>query len=307
MNTRRLGYGERSGCANIRRFALAALLLVVGCAPGEPPPEGRTVTDDLGRTVTLPARPARLVSLAPNLTELVFAAGAGDRLVGVGTADDYPAAVAEIPRVSVFPLDFEAVAARAPDLVLATDQVNSPQAAETFAALRLPIYFFTFSRLGDVVRNLRTLGDLLGTREAAEASAAALEARLDSLRARTAGRPDAPEVLFLIGDDVLYSFGSESYIHDVIAVAGGRSVMEDVEAVAPVLSDEYVLTHPPDVIVGPWGEAYDPAVLLRHHPTWDVLPAVRNGRVYGVDPDLFFRPGPRLVDAAERLSALLNF
>jgi iron complex transport system substrate-binding protein len=292
------------------RSAAALLVLLLGatagCAREAGPPAPRSFTDDLGRTVALPHTPVRVVTLAPSLTEIVFTAGAGARLVAVGQPDDYPPAVDTLPRVSIFPVDFEAVAAQQPDLVLASADVNSPRDADTFAALGIPVVFLSFTRLADVVRAVRTVGGLLGTEGGAEAAAAALERRITALRARTGTTAVRPDVLFLIGDDVLYSFGSESYMHELIALAGGRSVMADVAAVAPVLSEEFVLTHRPDVIVLPAPGPYDPARLLRLHPTWDVVPAVRTGRVYGVDPDLFLRPGPRLVDAAERLAALLH-
>ncbi len=288
------------------RLALLALL-AAGCSRAEAPQEpGATFTDDLGRTVRLDIPAQRVVTLAPSLTEIVFAAGAGHRLVGVGQPDDYPPEVDALPRVAVFPPDFEAITALRPDLVLGTDQVNSPRAAETFDALGFPVAFFTFTRLADVVEAVRTVGGLLGTEARAAAAADVLERRIDALRTRTDTTAARPSVLFLIGDDVLYSFGSESYMHELIALAGGRSVMADVAAVAPVLNDEFVLTARPDVIVGPWGEGYDPARLLGHHPTWDVVPAVRDGRIYGIDPDIVLRPGPRLVDAAYRLAALLE-
>lgn len=285
-------------------FLLALLGTAAGCADGPEP--AAPFTDDLGRPVALAGPAARVVTLAPSLTEIVYTAGGGTRLVGVGQPDNYPPAVDTLSRFNIFPVDFEAVAALRPDLALATDQVNTPRAAETLAALDVPVAFFTFNRLADVPRVVRAVGQLLGTSADAEAAAAGLERRMDALRARTDTLAHRPTVLFLIGDDVLYSFGRESYMHELIALAGGRSIQEGTDAVAPVLNDEYVLTHRPDVIVGPWGEGYDPAALLANHPTWDVVPALRDGRVYGVDPDLFLRPGPRLVDGAETLARLLE-
>lgn len=278
-----------------------------GCGNGEAGrPAADVFTDDLGREVVIDRPVRRVVTLAPNLTEIVYAAGAGHRLAGVGMPDDYPPAVDTLPRFSVFPVDFEAVVALRPDLVLATDQVNSERDAATFAALDLPVAFLSFRGLDDVLRGIRVVGELLGTETEAAAAVDAIEARIDRLRAYTAGRETHPRVLFLIGDDVLYSFGRESYMHELIDLAGGTSVMEDVDAVAPVLSEEFVLTRRPDVIVGPWGTDYDPRRLMELHPTWDVVPAVREGRVYSVDPDLFLRPGPRLVDAAYVLADLLH-
>lgn len=284
---------------------LAALLLALGC--GRPSPEvGRTVTDDLGRTVTLPDTLRRIVPLAPNLTELLFAAGGGDRIAAVTTADTYPPAIDSLPHFSALPMDFEALAALEPDLVLATDQVNNPEDAETLAALDIPVYFFSYRDLSGMLSSLRQLGSLLGTSFAAERRAAELEARLASVEQRTAEVENPPLTLLLIGDETLFAFGDESYVHDLIARAGGRSATADIGTEAPVLSDEFVLKAQPDIIIGTYGADYDVSRLLDLHPTWDVVPAVQQERIYTIDPDLILRPGPRLVDGVERLAQLLH-
>lgn len=296
-----------------RTLNLVACLAVVlttsllGCGEDTPPtPAARTVTDALGRTIEVPDTVQRVVTLAPNITEIVFAAGAEDRLVGVTTADDFPPAVASLPHVGVLPVDFEAIAALEPDLVLANENINNPRDAETFAALDIPVYFFSFSNLGNVMESIRTTGQLLHTEAHAEATADSLAAALRALRARTDTLHNRPLTLFLISDDVPYSFGPESYVHELIEVAGGRSATAEIETPRPVLSDEFVLTREPEVIIGPFAPDYEPAHLLEHHPTWDIVPALRDGRVYSVPPNIFLRPTPRLVLAAQHLAHLLH-
>jgi ABC-type Fe3+-hydroxamate transport system substrate-binding protein len=289
---------------------LAAVLCAGGVLTGCAAPDAdrgatRTVTDDLDRTVVVPQPVRRVVTLAPNLTEIVFAAGAGSTLAAVTTADDFPPPVDTLPQVSALPVDFEAIAAQNPDLVLATDQVNPPGDAETFGALDVPIYFFSFATLADVFRAIRTTGDLLGTAAAAADSAAALEAAVDRLRRATRG-VDRPRVLVLIGDETLYAFGQESYIHTLVELAGGTSITDSIDASAPTLSEEYVLEQKPDVIVGAFGAEYDPDRLLALHPTWDVVPAVRNDRVYSLPSSLLLRPGPRLVSGAYAMARRLH-
>lgn len=297
-------------------FLLAGLLLT-GCStepsdapsdalPDTPsdalPDEG---TDALGRSVAIEPPVQRVVSLAPNLTELVFAAGGGSALVAVTTSANYPPAVDSLPKVSALPVDFESVTAAAPDLVLATTQVNAPRDAATFDALGIPVYFFSFASVADVFGALRTLGRFLGTEDVAARRADRLEARLDRLRQRTEGR-DRPRVLVLIGDDTLYAFGNGSYVHTLVEAAGGESITASLEAAAPTLSEEYVLEEQPDVIIGAWSTAYDFDRLVRLHPTWDVVPAVQNGRVCSLNPDLLLRPGPRMVDGAWALARCLH-
>ena len=287
---------------------LLMVVLVGGCGDAASDDEGRTVTDDLERSVALDPAIQRVVSLAPNLTEIAHAAGAGNRLVAITSSGDYPPPVDTLPHVSALPVDFEAVAAQKPDLVLATDQINAPGDTDTFEALDVPIYFFSFGSVDDILTSIETMGRLLGTETAAADSAAALHSSLDALRARTDSIPDAerPRVLVLVGDDTLYSFGRGSYVHTLVDVAGGKSITADIETQAPTLSDEYVLQEKPDVILGLWGSDYDPDRLLDLHPTWDVVPALKNDRVLSVPTSLLARPGPRVVEGARRLARHLH-
>lgn len=150
-------------------------LLLPGCGRSDTDQSAATVTDDLDRRVRVPQAVTRVVSLAPNLTELVYAAGAGSKLVAGTTADDYPPAVDTLTRVSALPVDFEAVAMQDPDLILATDPVNPPGDTETFSSLDLPVYLFSFSSLRDVFDGLRTMGQLLGTEAVAKNRARTLQ------------------------------------------------------------------------------------------------------------------------------------
>ncbi|PSQ83917.1 MAG: ABC transporter substrate-binding protein [Bacteroidetes bacterium QS_7_67_15] len=273
-----------------------------------------TVTDALGRRVelTLPAR--RAVSLAPNLTEIVVAAGAGGRLAGVTTADDFPpAAVDTLAQVQAYPqVDFEAVAALRPGLVLATDQVNAPRDAATLSsALGAPTYFFSFPSLASIFEAVETSGRLLGAPRRAQRAADSLRrvvrrVRQCTRRAIRRGDAERPLVLFLIGDDTLYTFSEGSYMHTLIRAAGGTSATADLATNAP-LSEEFVLEKQPDVIVGAFGTDYDPARLARLHPTWKgTVPALENGRVYSVAASLFLRPGPRVAKGARQLARRLH-
>lgn len=293
----------------MRFFCLLLLILpnLAGCgSERNNAPATRTISDDLGRGVTIPTAVRRVLTLAPSLTELVFAAGAGDKIVGVSPVDDYPHAIDTLPRYNTYPLDFEAIAALEPDLILATDQVNNPGDAETFATLGIPTIFFSYQDLNGMLRSLRTTGDLLGTAERANRAADSLEARISQLAAMTDTLASRPLTLFLVGDETLFAFGGGSYINDLITLAGGRSATADLAAQAPVLDDEFVLTQRPDVILGGFGDDYDPARLLELHPTWTLVPAVQNNRIYSLDPNLVLRPGPRLVEGAYQIAEMLH-
>jgi iron complex transport system substrate-binding protein len=274
----------------------------LGCGERKDPSEG--ITDDLGRVVRLPTQPARLISLAPNLTEIVYAAGAGDLLVAVTTADDYPDQIHSLPRISALPVDFESLAGLRPELVLATDQVNSPRDVRTFANLRIPVYFFSFASIDDIPRSMRVIGELTGRYAPADSAATALEARQARL-AEDSRNSHRPRVLYLVSSEVLYSVGRGSYVHDMIELAGGTSITRDIPSPAPVLSEEFVLTSEADVIVGTFGADFSLAAFRDGHPSWRDLSAVDEGRVYSVPSDYFHRPGPRVFDGIDTLKTLL--
>lgn len=282
------------------------LTLSTGAGCDTAPAPDRTVTDALGRTVAVSDTVRRVVPLAPNLTELVVAAGGADRLRAVTVSDNYPPALVDtLPRVQTLPVDYEALVQHTPDLVLATDQVNSPGDADPLAQMGVPTYFFSFDAVDDIFASIETLGTLMHTESTAQARADTLRRALDTLRTATA-RADRPRVLVLVGDETLYAFGGPSYVHTLIEAAGGTSITDHFESAAPTLSEEFVLQEAPDVIIGLF-EAEAPAEhLLRLHPTWDAVPALQNNRVYTVNPDLVSRPGPRVVHGAYRIATLLH-
>jgi iron complex transport system substrate-binding protein len=279
-------------------FPLFAVLMaaVTGCS--EPPVPPYTVLDDLGRRVAVPERPARIISLAPGTTEMAFAAGLGDRLVAVTDADDFPSQIEGLTRIAALPLNHEAVVALRPDLILASDQVNSKRDAEALEELGIPTFFVSIQSLPDVSRAIRSLGALFGG-VSAPAYADSLEHLLASMDDRRALALDTFSVVFLIGDETLFSFGPESYVHDMIMVAGGRSLTETMDTDAPILSEEFVLAAAPDILF----TAFDPDIerLVSLHPSWSLLPAVSSRRVYQIPPDLVLRAGPRIIAGTQAM------
>ncbi len=279
-------------------------IFVTGCSSSL---EGdRTVEDDLGRIVHLPSEIERIAPLAPSITELLFASGAGSRVVGVSTVDDFPPAVNSLPKYSLIPMDFEAIVALDLDLVVASEQVNQPKDADLFAKVGIPVYFVAVNTLEDVTRAIRDLGELFSTSEFANHRATELEDSLAVLSALTEDLLNKPDVLFLIEHTTLYAFGQGSHIHDMIHIAGGSSITSNLSTRFPILTDEFVLTSMPDVIAGSFGEEFENFQLLSSHPTWDIVPAVRSNRVYGFDSAYFLRPGPRLVKGTWEIARVLH-
>lgn len=290
----------------IARLLVLALALLAGCRPSsdEARPQPALI-DALGREVPVQAPVRSVIPLAPGLTEIAVAAGGGDRLVAVSQADNYPPWVTSLTRVSTLPLDLERIVALQPELLLADASVNRQDHAARLAALGIPTYFFSFSSLADVPAAIRRVGHLLDTGAVAEASARAFEERLRALGRRLPAGP-RPRVLVLIGDDTLFAFGGGSYIHELVALAGGESVTARFPGEGVILSHEYVLEAAPEVIVVAAAGPYDPAAFARRHRALRIVPAVRDERIYAIPPDLLLRAGPRLVDGAEALAALIR-
>ncbi len=266
------------------------------------------VEDALGRLVSVPLSPQRIVSLAPSATETIFAAGAHVQLVAVSAVDNYPPDVDSLAKITVFPaVDYERLVALQPDLVFASTDVQGPDLADRLSDFGIPVFFLDGSTLDDIFNNVRLVGSLAQTNEKADAHADLLVSSVEQMRQLVSeSGGDSSKVLVLVGDRELYSFGGDSYINEMVAIAGGKSISAEVDMEAPVLSDEFVLAEQPDVIILAQGDDYDPGRLLENHPSWRVLPAVEHGRVFSMDPDLLLRPGPRVVDGILQMTLFIS-
>lgn len=281
-------------------FALLALSAAAHAANAE-----IVVTDDTGATLRLKAPAQRIVSLAPHVTETLFAAGAGDRVVGAVEYSDYPEAAKKIPRIGGYSrLDLEAIAARKPDLVIGWASGNSPAHIDKLRALGLPVYLAQPERIDDAAANLERYGELAGTPGPARAAAAHFRARLAALRARHAARPPV-RVFYQIWKQPLMTVGGGQVISDVIRLCGGENVFADLKPLAPKVTVEAVLAADPEVIVAS-GMGESRPEWLDDWRQWKSMTAVKRDNLFFVQPDLIQRHTPRLADGAERLCAHLE-
>jgi iron complex transport system substrate-binding protein len=263
------------------------------------------VLDDAGHAVVLNAPARRIVSLAPYLTELLYAAGAGDMIVGTSEFSDYPAAARDIPRVSGGAgLDIEAVIALQPDLVLAWQSGNPEGQLERLQALGMPLFLSEPRRLPDVPRTLVRLGKLAGSEPVAQAAARAFEARYRELQQRYSGRPTVA-VFYQVWRQPLMTVNGEHLISDVIRLCGGRNVFSDLPVLAPQIDIEAVLAADPAVIIAGTGGTSE-TVELQDWKRWPMLAAVARGNLYGVQRELLVRHSPRILDGAEQVCGILE-
>jgi iron complex transport system substrate-binding protein len=263
------------------------------------------VTDDSGATLRLKEPARRIVSLAPHVTETLYAAGAGDKLVGVVEYSDFPAAARRVARIGGYSkLDLEAIAALKPDLAVGWASGNAPAHVEKLRALGIPVYLSQPERIDDVAASLERFGELAGTQPVARAAATAFRARLAELRARHGTRPKV-RTFYQIWKQPLMTVGGGQVISDVIRLCGGENVFAELKQLAPKVSVEAVLAADPDAIVASgMGEARPEWV--DDWRQWPTLAAVKHDNLFFIPPDLIQRHTPRIVEGAERLCAQLE-
>jgi len=263
------------------------------------------VTDDAGLEVELEAPARRIVSLAPHITELLFAAGAGARLVGVSEFSDYPEAARGIARIGGGGgLDLEAITALRPDLVVAWQSGNPEAAVRQLRALGMPVFISEPRRLDDVPDTLLRLGQLAGTEAAAGVQAAAFTQRHAELAGRYAGQANV-RVFYQVWDRPLMTVNGEHLISDVIRLCGGSNVFSGLPALAPQVDIEAVLAADPDVIIVGSDDAGQPAGLQAWRE-WPVMQAVAREQLYTVQRELLVRHSPRILDGAVQLCGILE-
>jgi iron complex transport system substrate-binding protein len=292
-----------------RSLAPLALGLFVGLtALGAGPRAGAagTATDMLGRPVRIPDRAARIVSLAPSITETVFVLGEGERLVGVTDYCDYPPEAARKPRVGgISTPSIEAILALRPDLILATAESNRAEHVDRLTALGLPVYVIRPVDFETVLESIDRIGGVLGREGVARARVASMRRDADAIARAVAGAP-RPRVLYVVWPNPLIAPGRGTLITELLQRAGGESVTAADPLPYPRLSLETVVERRPDrIIVGRHGQG-TAEELLRGWERLTAVAAVREGRVHAVDGDLVHRPGPRMIEALRALARALH-
>ena len=273
----------------IRCAALIATLVAISACTDIEPPDSD------------PARSARIVTLAPHLAELAYAAGAGDRLVGVSAYSDFPAPVRSLPVVSdAFTVDQEQLALLKPDLLLAWE---SGMPASTISELRNMGFRVEVVRtrgLDDIANALRRIGSLAGTSAQGDRAASEFNAALESLRAAHAGKRRL-DVFFQVSGQPLYTINADHYISELLELCGGRNVFAALDEFAPNVDVEAVIAREPDVILASSADA-----TFDTWRRWATLPAVKTDSFYVMPADEIGRPTPRVVIAAEAVCAALD-
>lgn len=288
---------------------LAALCASAACSPhpSHTAEAGRrSFTDGRGRLVTVVSHPQRIISLAPNITETLFALGLDDRIVGVTTYCDFPAAARAKEKVgdTIHP-NLERIISLKPDLVLISTASQLENLTRQLDQLQVPVYVTDPRRVEEVVTSIRALGEVTGVAERGAEIAAGMERRIHEVQQRTK-ELNRPSVFYVLQTGPLITAGRDTFINDLIDLAGGHSISAEEAAAYPQFSRETVVARAPDVIIAPashGSELVSEEVLRRDFAT---TPAVRHNRIARVNADLIDRPGPRIVEGLEQLARAIH-
>jgi iron complex transport system substrate-binding protein len=284
---------------------LVALVAVLAAAPAG----ALTLTDMLGRTVTLAAAPSRIVSLVPSVTEIVFALGAQDRLVGRTDFCDYPAAVRTKPSVGgMINPSLETLLALRPDLVVATDEGNREDTIQQIERLRIPIYLVHADRIAETVDLIARVGELTGRQPQVAKLTGQMLGRIEAVRRAVAPFP-RPRVLYVLWPEPLIVPGRASMLTELIDVAGGASITAGDGEAYPRFSLEAAVARAPEVIILA-DHSTGASTAGRASPEkWQRLasvPAIRAGRLHSADLSLLHRYGPRVPEGLEMLARIIH-
>jgi iron complex transport system substrate-binding protein len=277
----------------------AALAIAASIATGA---HALQLRDDRGVLITLPRPAERIVTLSPHLAEVAFAAGAGAKLVGVSTFSGHPAEAERLPVVASYGrVDIERLLALRPQIVLAWQSGNSPLQVERLERLGVPVFVTETRSLADIPRTIRLVGALAGSIESAEMRARQFEREVEDLRGRHAGERSI-SVFLEIWHAPMLTVNGRHLASDALRICGGRNVFDTAKALTPLVSREQLLATRPEAIVTAGFGAEAPGA-------WrglDLLPAVRFGRIYSIDPDLLYGQGPRFLEGARVLCRRLE-
>jgi iron complex transport system substrate-binding protein len=266
-----------------------------------------TFTDEVGRTVEVSGPPRRIVSVAPNVTEILFALGLGGRLVGVTTYCQYPPEALKIEKIGGYiNPSLERIVALRPDLVVGIAEGDLRTFVDKLTALKIPVYIANPRTALDVLISIRKIGEVAFAPEPAREIVRSMEEKIQSIRDKVQGRP-RPRVLHILDFNPLISAGKGTFVDDLIRLAGGRNVAETAAGKYPRFSMEEVLVQDPEVILLSSMKSRDPLVKQRRWwERWKTISAVKHGRIFVLDSDLIHRPSPRMGEGLEQVARAIH-
>jgi iron complex transport system substrate-binding protein len=263
--------------------------------------------DEVGRRVVFPFPPQRIISLAPNITEILFSLGLDEQIVGVSIPCNFPEkARSKVQVGSYLSPDLERIISLKPDLIIATGAGNTRDTVERLQRLGLPTYVIFPKNFDDILMSVKHLGQVNNREKEALGIIQRMEKRSQRVIEITKGLP-RPKVFLQIGDAPIITIGRGSFADDLIHLAGGENIAGKEKEMYPRLGIEEILRRAPEVILissmNPKAEYHK---IIQEWVRWKSIPAVRDGRIHLIDSDLIDRPSPRIIDGLEEMARILH-
>jgi len=280
---------------------LTIALVLTACTAGWPPTEVEHVFDDLDRLVAINGTPQRIVSLAPSNTEILFALGLGEKVVGVTDWCDYPPEALAKEKVGSYDTpDIEKIVALTPDLILVSygttmDVINN------LVGLGLTVFGIKTTDLDDLLNDIKTVGEITDTEVEAQALTSEMAVGIKAVTDATSELEERPRVFYIVWHDPLWTAGQGTFIHELIEKGGGVNVCEDITSYTTITLEEVIASDPEIIITSEW--SYDWAINATELAS---TKASQTERIYTLDDDLVQRPGPRLVEGLEWFAYLIH-
>ncbi|MGB0911424.1 MAG: ABC transporter substrate-binding protein [Nitrospirales bacterium] len=266
----------------------------------------RTFLDDMGRKLFLAKHPTRIISLAPSITEILFAIGLDDEIVGVTEFCDYPEKAKGKTKVGYAQPNIESIVALQPDLILAPKSFMRVDLLKKLEQLKIPTFILEPHTVEEIMAHIKLLGRMVGKSEAANEETTSLRKHIANLTDELRGR-ERPSLLYILNSEPLITVGPGSFIHHLIELAGGRNAAEQATTPYPRLSMEEVLRQNPDILLFPVGRFEGiPQVEQDRWKRWETIKAVKDGKLFQVQSDLLNRPGPRIIEGLRVLVQFLH-
>jgi iron complex transport system substrate-binding protein len=285
---------------------LSVFLILSGC-------QSRVVqgnfTDDLGRSVQIKDIPKRIISLAPSNTEMLYALGLEDRLIGVTTYCNYPEAVKDKPKVSEYSnVDIEKIVSLQPDLILA-DSIHKDTVIPALEKLNIPVLAIIPENLDKILSDIELIGKITGESKVAETLVSSLQTRVQAVneKIQTAEIKDRPRAFFLTWHDPLWTAGSETLINDLMTRAGGINIASDLTGHSQIALETVIERNPQIIFVlTSMGDQNTSLNYIKSEPRFQATDALKNNRVFSLDSDIFGRTTPRTIDGLEQMANLMH-
>jgi len=268
-------------------------------------------TDAMQRQVAVPKNIKRIISMAPNVTEMLFAIGLSSKIVGVTTYCDYPDAAKDKSKIGGYSdPNMEAILSLKPDLIVTAPDGYSKERVEKLDEIGIPVFVVNPKKVDDVLETMLTLGKITGKNEAAKQVVGQLSMRVEAVREKVSPIPpeERLKVFYEIGRDPLFTVGPGTFLDNLITEAGGINIAADAGSAWAQYSVEAVIAKKPDIIITALhtASAADSESSKSIWRKYKTIPAVQNGRIYELDPNILLRPGPRIVDGMEELYGLFK-